>query len=240
MRDEQRGGAVALEDLAQLRAQLSAQLGVEARERFVEQQQLRTRCERAREGHTLLLAAGKLVRLSRVESGEAHRLDEFLRPCATLRSRPVVQAESDVAEHIEVREQRVVLEHHADAACLRRQLHAGRREHTVVGEHATGVGRLEARDDAQQRGLAAAARAQQAADRPWCQRERDIPQHRCAVEGPSYGIDHQSHQLSPLPASGPDLNPVARHAAAAARRAAGRPGRSRVRAARRASTRLRR
>ena len=199
MRDEQCGGAVAFQDLAQLCAQLPAQLGVEARQRFIQQQQLRSGCQRARQRDTLLLAAREFVRPPRGEPSEAHRIDQLQCACAALRGRLVVQAEGDIGEHIEVREQRMVLEHHADTPFVRWQLHAGCREHASVGEHATGVGRFEARDDAQQRRLTAAAGAEQAADRARRERERDVPQHRSAAERSSYRVDLQLHRLIPGP-----------------------------------------
>ena len=68
------------------------------------------------------------------------------------------QPVADVRRHIHVREQGVGLEHHVDRPAMRR--HAG---HVLaVDQDAAGVGRLEARQQAQQRGLAAARAAQQA------------------------------------------------------------------------------
>ena len=68
------------------------------------------------------------------------------------------QAEGDVLEHRHVPEQRVVLEHEADLALarVRRRSRPRRANRTLP---ASGV--FEARDDAQQRGLAAARRPEQ-------------------------------------------------------------------------------
>ena len=68
------------------------------------------------------------------------------------------QAEGDVLEHRHVREHGVVLEHHREAALARR---AGRLTSRPPISDAPGGLRLEAGDDAQQRGLAAAGRAEQ-------------------------------------------------------------------------------
>ena len=69
----------------------------------------------------------------------------------------LLEPEGDVALHGQVREQRVALEHHVDRPPVRR--HAG--EVLAVKRHAPAVGRLEPRKHAQQRGLAAARRAEQ-------------------------------------------------------------------------------
>ena len=54
-------------DRADLLAQRHADLGVERRERLVEQQHLRLRRERAGQRHALLLAAGELVGIAVAE-----------------------------------------------------------------------------------------------------------------------------------------------------------------------------
>ena len=56
-----------------------------------------------------------------------------------------------------MRKQRVALEHHVDGALMRRDL----RDILAVEQNAAGVGRLEAGQHSQQRGLAAAARTEQ-------------------------------------------------------------------------------
>ncbi|MCY1177578.1 hypothetical protein D9M73_178920 [compost metagenome] len=67
------------------------------------------------------------------------------------------QAEGDVLLHGHVGEQRVALEHHADAALLRRQRH----QVLPVQQDLPAVHFGQAGDAAQQGGLAAAGRAQQ-------------------------------------------------------------------------------
>ncbi len=58
------GGAQALVQLADLGAGLHAQLGVQVRERLVEQEDGRVAHDGAAHGHTLALAAGELLRLA--------------------------------------------------------------------------------------------------------------------------------------------------------------------------------
>jgi len=62
MRDHHRGGAALLDDLAHLERQALAQVDVEVGKRLVEQQQIRSRRERARQRHALLLPAGEFMR----------------------------------------------------------------------------------------------------------------------------------------------------------------------------------
>ena len=81
-------------------------------------------------------------------------------------AREVIQAEADVAGDREMGKQRVVLEHHPDAALLRGQLEAGPAHHLAIEQDFACAHRLEAGDTAQQRGLAAAAGPQQAGDVP--------------------------------------------------------------------------
>ena len=71
--------------------------------------------------------------------------------------RGALQAERDVVAHVEMRKQRIVLEHHVDRTLVRQHL----RDVLAVEQDAAVVRRLEAGQHPQQRGLAAAARAQQ-------------------------------------------------------------------------------
>ena len=82
--------------------------------------------QRARERDALLLAAGELVRVLVERAGEADERGELAHARVAL-GRVAAQPEADVAGDVEVREQRVVLEHHADAALLGRHGIAGRR-----------------------------------------------------------------------------------------------------------------
>ena len=67
-----------------------------------------------------------------------------------------LQPERDIVPHGEMRKQRVVLEHHVDRTLMRQD----RRNVAPAEQDAAFVRRLEAGEHAQQRGLAAAARAQ--------------------------------------------------------------------------------
>jgi hypothetical protein len=123
VRDVDRGATELAVDAADLGAHLQPQLGVEVRQRLVHQQQRRLDHDRARDRDALLLAAGQLPRQLVLVAGE---LDQ--RECARDARLHLVgrraahhQAERHVAPDRHVRKQRVVLEHHAEAALLRRQ-----------------------------------------------------------------------------------------------------------------------
>jgi hypothetical protein len=75
--DEDRGDAEPLLQVAQLAAHLHAHLGVEVRERLVEEQDLGLRGDRARHRDALLLAAGQLRRAPVGEVRQAHELQRF-------------------------------------------------------------------------------------------------------------------------------------------------------------------
>jgi hypothetical protein len=89
-----------------------------------------------------------------------------------------LQAEGDVLPHREVREQRVALEHHVDRPLVGRQVRPG----PAVQHDAARGRRLEARQHAQQRALAAARRAQQREDLALGDVQADVVDGLVAVE----------------------------------------------------------
>ncbi|MNT63699.1 hypothetical protein D3C72_2015340 [compost metagenome] len=95
---------------------------------------------------------------------QAHQFQQFLDAARALGAGQLAQPEGHVQGHGQMGEQGIVLEHHADAALLRRHLHGGRRNDAAVQQDAAGAHRFEAGDGAQHCGLAAAGFAQQAAD----------------------------------------------------------------------------
>jgi hypothetical protein len=97
-----------------------------------------------------------------------HRLGDFGRITP-----PRLEAEGHVLRHGEMREQRVVLEHHADVAPMRRQ----RRDILPVELHRAAIDAQQAGHDAQQGGLAAAGRPQQGNELALADAEIDAAQH---------------------------------------------------------------
>ena len=96
MGDEDGGDAGRLQHARNRLAHIFAQAGIECRERFVEQHQPRLAAERAGERHTLLLAAGKLMRPPRqhaaVEFDHIEQLEDALLAIGC----PSFEAEADI------------------------------------------------------------------------------------------------------------------------------------------------
>ena len=115
----------------QLFLHVLAQLQVERAERLVEQQHLGLVDQRAGERHALALAAGKLARPARAVAGQPHQLERLLGGLAPLGLADALdhQPVGDVVEHVQMREQRIVLEDGVDVAPIgRNALGASRRK----------------------------------------------------------------------------------------------------------------
>ena len=85
------------------------------------QQNLWAARQRARQRHALFLAAGKLTGLSLLHAIELDQRDHLSDAGNSLRTphAGALQAEGDVVPHIEMRKQRIVLEHHVDRTLVR-------------------------------------------------------------------------------------------------------------------------
>ena len=139
-----------------------AQLHVEVGERLVEQHERRLRHEAARERHALPLAARERCRpplAEAVEMDQRQRVAHARAPLGILDSRHG-QAVGDVFRDRHVRPERIGLENDADPPLLRRNLSLRRGDHRVADQDSTGIRTVESGDQPQQRGLAAARRAQ--------------------------------------------------------------------------------
>ena len=158
---------------------------------LVEQQHARLVHERAREGDALLLAARELPRLALLEPREADELEDREHAAAhvALAHAPAAEAEGDVLEDAQVREERVRLEDGVHVALVRR-LAADR----LVAEVDRPLGRLLEAADHPQRGRLAAAEGpeQRKAAAPDLEREvkrrGDVIEVRHVVE-PDVDID---------------------------------------------------
>ena len=171
--------------LQQLVAQARPQVGIEAGEGFVEQQQVGSRGQRTGQGHALLLAARELVRQAAFEAGKAEARQQSGHPGLALRPRPAREPEADVSGHREVGEEGEVLEDEAEAALLRRQA-AG------IGPaqpHLPGRRGVQAGDHPQQGGLATARGAEQGAEAAARQGEAHVPEHALAAMGGGQRFD---------------------------------------------------
>ena len=115
--------------------------------------------ERTGDRDALLLAARELRGIALVVARQLDELEHALDPVADLGRGPALQleAEGDVAVHRHVREKRVILEHHAEAALLGRQM-----VHALVVDPQLAVARRDqAGNDVEGSGFAAAARTEE-------------------------------------------------------------------------------
>ncbi len=174
-----RGVAVGVVQAADLEAHLLAQIGVEIRQRLVEEQRLRLDDEGAGERDALLLAAGEFARIARGEVGELGRREDAGDLLGDLRPRQLAQRQAigDVLGDRHVRPQRVALKDHRHLARFRRQRARRRRHHPVTDRDLAGRRLDEARDQAQRRRLAAAGRTEQADEETVVDAERDVVDH---------------------------------------------------------------
>lgn len=197
---QQGGDPLLLEDVADFRAEPHAQARVEAREGLVHQQQARPRRQRARQRHALLLAAGQLVGKQVAATAQPDDLQHLGDAPLFLGRAEALQAEADVGGHVEVGEERVLLEHHAETALFRRHREARTAEHLAVDQDASGAHALEAGNAPERRGLAAAARAEQAADGAGRNAKRQVRQHLVVAVGLLDPLHRQPHGVSLNPA----------------------------------------
>ena len=110
-----------------------------APKRLIKEQDARAIDERARERDPLLLPAGKLLRLPPLEPGEPDELEGFGDAPANLAAlhAAAAEAEANVLEDREVREERVGLKHGVHITLVRRQ-----RRHVDAAELDPPFGRL--------------------------------------------------------------------------------------------------
>ena len=107
-----------VEQLTQLGADTTARVRVERGQWLVEQEHRRVARERPGERDTLSLATGELLDARLGEMTDAESVEQLLDP------RRAVGPETHVAEHVQMREQRVLLEQVADPPSLRGQVDA--------------------------------------------------------------------------------------------------------------------
>ncbi len=156
--------AILVVQSANLEAHLLAQVGVEVRQRLIEQQSLRLHDQRASKRHALLLAAGEFAWIAGRERCEPRGREngvELLLDRVVVHL-PQLQPVADVARDRHMRPQRVALEDHRHVAPLGRY-GLLRRGHDAVTDRDLAHRRLhEACNQAERRGLAATRRTQKA------------------------------------------------------------------------------
>ena len=154
VRDEQRRGAGLRDDAAQLWARRSRRSTSRLENGSSSSSNRGAGRQRPRQRDALLLAAGELVRRALAACAETDQIEHLACARAWRRGRQA-DAEGTLSVHAQVREQRVVLEHHADAAPF--QGWGGRRRRRQAARHrhdAPVASRSRPGHRAQQRGLA--------------------------------------------------------------------------------------
>ena len=124
MGDVDHGDAEPLVQVPDLVLHVLAQLLVEGAERLVHQHELGLEDQRPGERDALLLAAGELRRAAAGEAAHLHHVERalHLRLDLGLGQLAHLEREGEVLADGHVRKERVVLEHHADAALVRRDV----------------------------------------------------------------------------------------------------------------------
>ena len=143
--------------LLQLKTHLHAQLGVEVRERLVEEEYRRIAHDGAPHRHALALAAGEFARAALEQAVQLQNARRFFHALLNMAFAHAAdfQPPGYVLLHAHVRVEGVVLEHHRDAPVFR--LHLG--DALAVNPDIPGRHALQPRHHAQQRRFAAAGRA---------------------------------------------------------------------------------
>jgi len=166
---------------------------------FVEQEDARLGDGGAGERDALLLAAGELRRETVGEFGEPDFLHHGVGGLAALGLGDAahLQRKGDIVAHVQMGEQRIGLEHHGGAARHRRQA-----DDVVAADQNLAGGRIVMpRDHAQDRGLAAARWAEQAAIGAVGNLEID------AVDGVDEAVEGLD-DASKLDMAGPDFHAI--------------------------------
>ena len=205
MGDEDRGVPGLIVDFAQPAAKLAANLGIQRAEGLVEQKQARLNGQRAGQRHALTLTAGELCRVATLQAIELDQTQQFQDPRPDLalarpaRARPRCQAEGDIVEDAQVAKQCIVLEDEADIALL-----DGEPEGILAAEHDTAIGRkIEAGQNAQERGLAGAGRPQKCDQFTGADLQGNPVQRSRQTELAFDILDRNVHGLTPERGAGP-------------------------------------
>jgi hypothetical protein len=167
-----------------------------------------------------LLSAGEVGGASRGEVIELDGGEDALDPppdraaVRSLSPRQHLERKGDIRLHVHVRPDRIGLKDHPEPPLARGHAHVslGREEHPIGERDFTAVGRFEARDAAQGRGLPAAGRAEQGKELALLNAERDVvdgedplcrlgPRRRERLDQ----VRYLEHQTSRIPIFAPSL-----------------------------------
>ena len=147
MGDHQGGNTAFAQNSGRAVAHLVAQLGVEPRKRFVEQDHPRSRHDSTGQGNPLLLAAAELMGKGIGPSLQPGAVERPLGSRPLVGRRNVAQTERDVVAHRQMRKQRKVLKDQSHVALFRRHRHRAVRHGVGTDRHPPLLEWLEARRD---------------------------------------------------------------------------------------------
>ena len=134
---------------------------VETRERLIQEQQLRTAQECARDRHALPLTAGQFVRFALQQGFDAEPTHRTLEADLALGRRNAPEAKLEILAHAEVRKEACVLKYVADRALMRRQPPRPGLPDLIAEAQLAGGITFEPREAAQQGRLSRTGRAEQ-------------------------------------------------------------------------------
>ena len=198
MGDVDRSDAERLLELPDLGPHLHADLGVEVRQRLVEEEDVGVEHERSGEGDPLLLAAGELARVARLEPREVHLGEALLEAPGDRRGVELPEPEpvGDVRPHGHVGPERVVLEDHPDVALVGPEpVHAPLAEPDFAG-----VRSVEPRGQPKERRLATARGPEQREELPVGDFEGRAVHGGDVAERLGDPLQQNAHRRTPRPA----------------------------------------
>ena len=158
---------------ADFEAHFLPQIGIEVRERFIQQQHGGLHHNGAGQRHTLLLAAGKLGRVAPRQVAHFHHIQNLSYAALYFIAGEFAecQPKADIFRHRHIRPNGIGLENHGHAAPFRRQHGTGGGKHLAIDRNHPRIGFNKAGNHAQRCGLAAAGRAEQRQEFPFFERQ---------------------------------------------------------------------
>ena len=163
MRHQHHRDADAPPQLVELVVELLTHRAIDGRKRLVEQHHMRVARERPRQGDPLTLSARQRGRLARLEPLQMDERQPPIRLILPFSRRAIAKCRHHVAARRQMRKQRVILKHQADAPLVRRHIHPT----TTVARICPGLAvaddprvrrRMQPRDASQQRRLSTPGR----------------------------------------------------------------------------------
>src|SRR5215218_3939959 len=176
---DERDADLALNAL-ELKLHLLPKLEIEGAKGLIEEKDAWPVHQRSREGNPLLLTTGQLSRLATLEPAEFYECKRLLDaiPEVDAADAGAAEAEGDVFEDGQMREERVTLKYRVHVALVRRKP-----GHFATAQQDVPVRRfLEAADQSERGRLAATGRTEEGEERPRADPERDIVHRGHRVE----------------------------------------------------------